>query len=487
MARRGSLLRAFALLSFVTIALITAVQIAVQWQLLREDLLLWERTSTADAIRVQAAAVLAPEDFKDWDTPAARARFTEFFRLALSNPEILRVKLYGTDKRVVWSDEPRLLGERFEGNVHLAQALAGETVAILEEMAEGNKPEHKYELGFASVVELYVPIVLHRGSAPGTAVVDGVVEVYKDPARRFVNITYHRLVIIGVSALGGLILYAALFWIVRRAARRMEAQQRDLARQADALRTTSEQLAATQQQLLVSERLAAIGEVSAAVAHGIRNPLASIRASAQVAADAAPGPFSSEDRSRQDTYLRAIIDEVDRLGRWLTSLLDSVRPFQLDLGPVDLNGVLRDLLGILQRRLATARVTVDARLAADLPKLSADEVQLQQAFLGVLENAIEALPAGGTIHLTTEPAPGDPPAVRIIVRDTGEGIPAERLAHVFEVLYTTKSRGTGLGLAITRKVAERHGGRVDIESRPGEGTTVTIRLPVQAEIAEVAG
>lgn len=484
MSRRGSLLRTFALLSFVTVALITSVQIGVQWRLLREDLLQWERTSTAEAIRVQVAAVLDPGDFTRGDTPAARARFSEFFRVALLNQEILRVKFYGTDMRVLWSDEPRLIGERFESNPHLVRALGGETVAHLEEM---DKAENTYERGLKSVVELYVPIVLHRGSAPGTAVVDGVVEVYKDPSRRFANITYHRLVIMTVSLLGALALYTALFWIVRRAARRMEAQQRDLARQADALRTTSEELAATQKQLRVSERLAAVGEVSAAVAHGIRNPLASIRASAQVAADAPPGPFSSEDRSRQDTYLRAIIDEVDRLGRWLTSLLDSVRPFQLDLGPVDLNGVLRDLLGVLQRRLATSRVTVDARLASDLPKLTADEVQLQQAFLGVLENAIEALPAGGTMYLTTEPAPGgDAPAVRIIVRDTGDGIPAERLPHVFEVLYTTKSRGTGLGLAITRKVAERHGGRVDIDSRPGAGTTVTIRLPVQAEVAEVS-
>ena len=343
------------------------------------------------------------------------------------------------------------------------------------------KAENQYERGFATVVELYVPIVLHRGSTPGTAVVNGVVEVYKDPSRRFANYTRHRLVIMGVSLLGALTLYAALFWIVRRAALQMEGQRRDLARQAEALRATTEELAAAQKQLRISERLAAVGEVSAAVAHGIRNPLASIRASAQVAADAL------EDRPRLETYLRAITDEVDRLGRWLTSLLDSVRPFQLELGPVDLNSVLRDLLGVLQRRLAAARVTVDARLAPDLPKLNADEVQLQQAFLGVLENAIEALPSGGPIHLTTELASGGgPPAVRITVSDTGEGIPSDRLPHVFEVLYTTKSRGTGLGLAITRKVVERHGGRVDIDSRPGEGTTVTIRLPVQAEVAEVA-
>jgi len=472
MAGRGSLLRTFALLSFVTVAFITAVQIAVQWRLLHEDLLQWERTSTAEAIRAQVAAVLDPEDFVRWDTLPAQTRFYEFFQLALANPEILRVKLYNLDMRVVWSDEPRLLGVRFANNPHLARALGGETVAHLEEMS---KAENEYERGFASVVELYVPIVLHRGGTPGASMVDGVVEVYKDPARRFANITYHRMVILGVSLLGALTLYSALFWIVRRAARRMETQQRDLARQAEELRATTEQLAATQKQLRVSERLAAVGEVSAAVAHGIRNPLASIRASAQVAAHAL------DDRPRLEGYLRAITGEVDRLGRWLTSLLDSVRPFDLELGPVDLNGMLRDLLGVLHRRLDVARITVDARLAPDLPKLTADEVQLQQAFLGVLENAIEAVSSGGTLYLTTEPVPGDGPStVCITVRDTGDGIPPDRLAHVFEVLYTTKSRGTGLGLAITRKVVERHGGRVDIDSRPGGGTTVTIRLPVQA-------
>lgn len=460
-------------MSLATIALITAAQIGVQWRLLREDLLDWERASTAEAIRVEAAGVLASNDFARWETPEAQARFTEFFRRALSNPEILRVKLYAPDMRVVWSDEPRLRGEVFSSNRQLQRALRGETVAELERV---RKDENAYEQSFAPAVELYVPLVLRRGGTPGTAAVDGVVEIYKDPARRFANLMRDRLVILGVSVGGALVLYGALYWIVRRAAREMESQQRDLARQAEALRATNAELVATQKQLRVSERLAALGEVSAAVAHGIRNPLASIRASAQVAAGVL------DDRSRVEGYLRTVIDEVDRLGRWLTSLLDSVRPFQLQLGPVDLNGVLRDLLGVLQRRLATAGAIVDARLAPDLPKLTADEVLLQQAFLSVLENSIEALPShGGVLNLTTELAPGaGRPAVRITVRDTGDGIPPERLAHVFEVLYTTKSRGTGLGLAITRKVIERHGGRVAIDSRPGEGTTVTMVLPVQA-------
>src|SRR4029450_8953042 len=141
-------------------------------------------------------------------------------------------------------------------------------------------------------------------------------------------------VIMTVCLLGALTLYTGLFWIVRRAARRMEAQQGDLARQAGTLRVTSEELAPAQKQTRVTERPPA--------ARGAR--------------------------------LRA------------TSLLDRVRPFRLDLGPVDLNGVLRDLLGVLQRRLTVARVTVDARLAPDLPNLHADEAQLHEALLALREH-----------------------------------------------------------------------------------------------------
>jgi two-component system, NtrC family, sensor histidine kinase HydH len=469
MLGRWSLVRTFGVLSLVTIALITAAQIAAQWQLLREELVDWERTSTAESIRDHAVAVLHPEDFEQWQAPASQRRFSEFFARALANPEVVRVKLYSADMRVLWSDEPRLRGVQFPDNAHLRRALGGDPVADLE---PGRKSENVYEKAFGVTVELYVPLVLPGSSPPR---VYGVVEVYKDPARRFARFTRDRMVIIGVSVLGALILYAALFGIVRRAARRMEMQQADLARQAAILKETNEELVATQKQLRASERMAAVGEVSAAVAHGIRNPLANIRASAQVAID------TSGDAQVTTKYLRTITEEVDRLGRWLTSLLHSLRPFELKLGRVDLNAVLRDLVGLLDRRMRAAGIQADLRLASDVPKLTADEVQVQQALLAVLENAIEALPDGGTISITSErDVIGGRPAVRVVIRDTGEGIPPDRLPHVFEALYTTKTRGTGLGLAITRKVAEGHGGTVRIESQPGAGTAVTISLPLEA-------
>jgi two-component system, NtrC family, sensor histidine kinase HydH len=459
--RRRSLLRTFALLSLVTIALITSAQVAVQWALLRRDLLEWERTHTAETIRSEALSALSAEDFGRWASPEAQERFARFFRLTLFNPEVLRVKIYGRDMSVVWSDEPRLLGARSHDNAALERALAGETVAFLRSLRQS---ENAYERGFGQTVELYVPIAWAAGSTPGTARVVGVVEVYKDPSRMLSNIVWDRFVVIATSVAGALVLYGALSWIVSRAAR-------DLERQSEALRTANAELRATQEQLRASERLAAIGEVSAAVAHGFRSPLANVRACAQVALDDVTEPARG--------YLRTITAEVDRLGAWLQAMLDYVRPFQLSPKTVDVNGVITDLLETLRPRLADGRVTVERKLAPDLPAITADEALLQQALLAVLENAIDAIRTGGALVVETREGTDEGrPAVQVTIADSGEGIRPDRLPHIFEPFFTTKSRGTGLGLAITRKVVDQHSGRIEVVSQVGVGTTMRVILPV---------
>lgn len=453
--RRPSLSRKFALLSLLIIALITALQVTVQRMLLREDLLEWERTTSATTIRSDANALLRSEDFARWQSREAQERFDLFFRRTLSNPEILRVKVYDAEMRVVWSDEPRLVGTRFPDNPRLALALKGQTVAHLEHAGES---ENVYEKGFDEIVELYIPLSFATGGTPGTASIAGVVEVYKDTGRMFGNISRDRLMIVSASVAGALVLYVALFGIVHRASRRLQALQK---------------------QLRASERLAAIGEVSAAVAHGIRNPLANIRASAQVALDAPEDPGSVK------RFLSAIIGEVDRLDRWLRALLDVIRPFEPRLAPVALNSLIDDLLKLLGDRVAADDIKLERRLDPDLPKLMADDVQLQQALLGVFDNSLQALPRGGTLAVQTERAgTRGRPEARITIQDNGEGIPADRLGRIFEPFFTTKSKGTGLGLAITRKVVEGHGGGIDIQSEPGRGTTVRITLPVAGPAGE---
>jgi signal transduction histidine kinase len=288
----------------------------------------------------------------------------------------------------------------------------------------------------------------------------------------FANITRDRLIILGTSLIGGLLLYGALFWIVHRASRQLQAQRQDLERQTRALTATNDELRATQAQLRATARLAALGEAAASVAHGIRNPLANIRAAAQIALDA------RADREMCDRYLGTITAEVDRLGTWLRALLDTARPFEPRLVPVALNAVVEDVVSVLRDRLERGGITLERDLAPGLPMVRADVAHLQQALLSVLENAVDVLGDGGTLSVVTTAVPdGARPFVRLTVRDTGEGMTPELLARVFDIFYTTKTRGTGLGLAIARKVVEAHGGRIDLASEPGAGTTVRIDLP----------
>ncbi|MFQ5883228.1 MAG: sensor histidine kinase [Candidatus Methylomirabilales bacterium] len=477
-SREQSLSRRFALLSLIVIGLITAVQVTVQWYLLREDLLERERTHTAAAIREGAFILLGAEDFARWRSPEAQGHFERFFRRTLLNPEILRVKIYDAEMRVVWSDEPRLVGTRVSEDADLVQALQGHTVAHLE---RAGKPENLYEQEFPQTVELYVPLAFSSGQTPGTATIAGVVEVYKHPGRALANISRGRLMIVAASVAGALILYVALFGMVHRASRQLRTQREDLERQAAALGVANQELRTMQGQLRVTERLAAIGEVSAAVAHGIRNPLGNIRASAQVARESADGSgFVGK-------YLSAITGEVDRLDRWLRALLDLVRPFEPRLAPVELNAMIDELVALLGDRLAQREITLERRFASDLPTLMADEVQLQQALLGVLDNALDALPRGGILGVQTDRLGAEGgPAVRVTIRDNGEGIPTDRLGRIFEPFFTTKSQGTGLGLAISRKVVEGHGGRIEVESGAEWGTTIRITLPVEASAPEAA-
>lgn len=474
--RSLSLSRTFALLSLLIIALITASQVFVQWHLLRDDLLRWERTVTADTIRGDAAALLRPEDFTRWRSPEVQQRFEQLFRVALMRLEISRIKVYNPDMRVIWSDEPRLLGMRFPENADLVEALQGETVAHLE--TNQVKAENVFERQFDETVEMYVPLWFANDDKPAARRVVGVVEIYKNPSRALASLSRDRWAIALTSLAGACLLYAVLFGIVHRASRQLRSQRENLERQTHALSTANQELRAMQDQLRASERLAAIGEVSAAVAHGIRNPLANIRAAAQVALDC-PG-----ERGVVEQYLGAIMSEVDRLSRWLRSLLDSVRPFELRPAPTNLNMVIDDALGLVGDAIRKAAVKVEREFDPEVPVISVDEVQLQQAFLGIFENAVEAMPPGGTLKVSTRcVSDGGRRDIHVCITDNGPGIPPEKLARVFEPFYTTKRSGTGLGLAITRKVIEGHGGRVRVTSEPGAGTTFDISLPAGAESA----
>jgi signal transduction histidine kinase len=231
------------------------------------------------------------------------------------------------------------------------------------------------------------------------------------------------------------------------------------------------QLEATQAQLVQSEKLASIGEMAAAVAHGLRNPLASLRASAQFVAKHPTSAAAAEQ-------LGAIVAEVDRLDRRIAHLLAFSRPAPFHPVPERLAPVVRTILPAFTERLRAQNVALEVALPDTLPAVRIDGPKLEQALTELLANALDAMPDGGRLDLVARPASeAGRPGVLLEVRDTGKGIAPEVLGEVGQPFFTTRPEGTGLGLATARRFVEQLGGRLDLESEWGRGTTVRLWLP----------
>jgi len=220
-------------------------------------------------------------------------------------------------------------------------------------------------------------------------------------------------------------------------------------------------------ELMNRERFAAIGRVVAGVAHEIRNPLFGISAIGQIFERDLADPAHQE-------LTRALLAETKRLNQLVEELLIYGRPMKLKREETDLRVLWEEVLDPHRDELRRKGITVSGDYAVRHPVAHFDPYQIRQVFLNLLRNAIEATSDGGSIDITMLLADN---FLLFRVADTGPGIPANNLDHVFDLFYTTKPKGTGLGLAICRKIMQDHGGDITIESTEGSGTTVTIKLP----------
>ena len=234
------------------------------------------------------------------------------------------------------------------------------------------------------------------------------------------------------------------------------------------------QLERTQAQLVQSEKLASIGEMSAAVAHGLRNPLASLRAAAQVVRHHPTSPSSGE-------HLDAIVEEVDRLDRRISHLLSFSRPAPFHPLSESVPRLVEGLLSTFSELLKEKGVELQLDLPSTLPVVRVDPMQIEQALVEIVSNALDAMPSGGRLHIsaTMNGTSESSREVSIAIADTGGGIPANVLPSVCDPFFTTRTEGTGLGLAIAKRYVQQNGGSLDIVSHP-EGTTVTVRLPASS-------
>ena len=253
-----------------------------------------------------------------------------------------------------------------------------------------------------------------------------------------------------------------------------------------------------QQELRRHERLATLGQLSAGVAHEIRNPLAGIGTSAQVLLR------RLEPRDERARFVRVILDEVARLDRTVTSLLEYARPREPRLRPESLGSCVRRVVELQADALRQAGVRVEVEVAPRLAPAPLDADLVVQVLLNVTLNALQAMPRGGTLRfevrvIRRRPPPrgpgrraGDTPAGRarraaegwqtwqqVRVSDTGAGIPRGVLDKLFDPFFSTKPQGTGLGLAISQTIMQEHGGTIEVASRENRGTTVLLNFPVE--------
>lgn len=239
------------------------------------------------------------------------------------------------------------------------------------------------------------------------------------------------------------------------------------------LQNQAEMIIAIEEQLRRAERMSALGELSTVLAHEIRNPLGSIKGTAEILRD----DFRPGDRKYE--FLEILIKEADRLNRVVEDFLGLARPLPVERESCDMVAEVAEIVTLMKGEAASRGVAL-RMTPASLPPVRGDRERLRQVLLNLVLNAIQATGRGGSVTISTRPLPArdeGPAGIEIAFADTGAGIPRENLARIFQPFFTTRPGGTGLGLAIAQRIIESHGGTIDAESEPGRGTTFRVRLP----------
>jgi len=241
------------------------------------------------------------------------------------------------------------------------------------------------------------------------------------------------------------------------------------------LRASMDAQRAAENRLLQAAKLAAVGEMAAGIAHELNNPLTSVTGFAELLLN------DMEDGSASRADLELVLHEARRARDVVRRLLDFARQSESTRARVSINEIVDDVVALTRHLVHTGGVQLQLRLSENLPWVSVDQNQMKQVLLNLVHNALQAMPNGGEMEISTGVLTRDHREwVTVSVRDTGVGIPPDVQARIFEPFYTTKGKqgGTGLGLSVTYGIVTDHGGQIDVESQPGQGSCFSVRLPL---------
>ncbi|MGD8321582.1 MAG: ATP-binding protein [Gemmatimonadota bacterium] len=244
---------------------------------------------------------------------------------------------------------------------------------------------------------------------------------------------------------------------------------------ASSINHMTHELVRRQQLLVQSHKLQAVGTLTAGVAHELNNPINNL----MLTAAALEEDYEEMDDAERLEAVADMVKESERARDIVRNLLDFARESEVQLTPLDVEQIIGETLQLAANQIRLARVKVQGEVEENVPAVYGDRHQLTQVFLNLVLNALDAMEGGGVLTITVEKS-GDRNFVDIGFRDTGVGIPAQHLPHIFDPFFSTKkqARGTGLGLSVSLGILKQHGGDLRVESEEGEGTTFTVSLPV---------
>lgn len=234
-----------------------------------------------------------------------------------------------------------------------------------------------------------------------------------------------------------------------------------------------------EERLRETEHLTALGQLASGIAHEIRNPLNFISLSIDHLREKA-GQIDPAERQRTLDLIASIKSETHRLNQMVENFLRYGRPMKLQIRPLQLDILIREVVLLANQKAVEQGIVLDY-LSGPLPTIEGDEEKIKTCLVNIVANGIQAMPKGGTLTVRVKTFPEE---VEIEIRDTGQGIAQEDLKRVFQPYFTTKQLGIGLGLALTKRVVEEHHGAIRIDSRPGDGTIVTLSLPVRQPVLD---
>ena len=387
-------------------------------------------------------------------TPEQFNRMDTVVRSTLHRFKVESLNIYTMKNTIAYSFEADLIGRENYGGTGYYQALEGKITSRL--IQRGNF--FQISLGFPKEVRLitYAPLRFEPELARLTGPVLGVVEVVQDLSEDYQTIfNIQILVVITCTVVMGALLVVLIFVVKRgegiiqkRAMERMRLKER----------------------LSKAERLSALGEMAAGISHEIRNPLGIIRSSAELLKK----KVTKFDPS--NTIPDIIVEEASRLNNIITGFINFARPRNPVLSPCRIEEVIEKNITYLSMQIEENGYAIKKNYQNSLPEIQADANMLYQSFLNIFINAMQAMPAGGTIEVTIS---ADDNIVTIHFDDEGQGIDGEVLEKIWDPFFTTKEMGTGLGLGIVKNIIESHGGSIQIANREPSGARVTLELPVE--------